>query len=230
MCRPNRLLVGSLLGLLAIAVGSAAAAERWCGECPDMVRVPADGQGRAALWVSRSELTFRQYQACVSAGSCRGGQDDHGWGRDDRPAINVSWNDARDYAAWLSLVGGRACRLPTEAEWEHAARGGAVSDFWWGNDHGEGMANCRDCNAHPIYGTTPAGRFPANPYGLVDMNGNVWEWTEDCWQSGPGPCRQRVIKGGSWYYYSANATVRARARNDAGQGSYNIGIRVVCEP
>lgn len=92
------------------------------------------------------------------------------------------------------------------------------------------MANCRDCNPHPLYGTTPAGSFPANPWGLQDMNGNVWEWTADCWHGDDAACPQRVIKGGAWYYYSANATTSARARSPAGQGSYTIGIRVVCRP
>ncbi|MBC7951947.1 MAG: SUMF1/EgtB/PvdO family nonheme iron enzyme [Rhodospirillaceae bacterium] len=195
-----------------------------CAELPALVAVPSPHP----LLVSRSEITFDQWQACVSDRACKGGQDDHNWGRGARPVINVSWADARAYAKWLSAKTGHACRLPTEAEWERAAAGGAATAYWWGDGHGSGMANCRDCNGEPIYGSRPAGSFPPNPYGLLDMNGNVWEWTDDCWTA--GACGQRVIKGGSWYYYSANATVRARARNDAGQGSYNIGIRVVCEP
>jgi formylglycine-generating enzyme required for sulfatase activity len=179
--------------------------------------------------MTRSEITFDQWQVCVDAGACSGGQDDHGWGRGTRPVINVSYHDAKAYAAWLSRASGRACRLPTEAEWERAAAAGAATAYWWGGEHGTGMANCRDCNPQPIYGSTPAGSFPPNPYGLVDMNGNVWEWTEDCWQA-PQGCGHRVIKGGSWYYYSTNASVRARSHNDAASGSYNIGIRVVCAP
>lgn len=190
-----------------------------------MVAVPTEtGAGH---WFSRSEITFDQWQVCVTAGACRGGQDDHGWGRGTRPVINVNWADAHAYARWLSTVSGHSCRLPTEAEWEQAASGGSTTAYWWGDTPASGMANCRDCNPQPIYGSMPAGSFPANPYGLVDMNGNVWEWTEDCWN---GACAQRVIKGGSWYYYSANATVRARSRNDAALGSYNIGVRVLCAP
>ncbi len=196
-------------------------------EYQSLVAVPLPS---GALEFSRSEVTFDQWQRCVAAGACRGGQDDHGWGRGARPVINVTWNDARDYAAWLSGVTGRACRLPTEAEWQQAAAAGTATAFWWGDAPGQGMANCRDCNPQPVYGTTPAGSFPPNPWGLLDMNGNVWEWTEDCWQPGAAICPQRVIKGGSWYYYSANATARARARGHADQGSYNIGFRVVCAP
>lgn len=217
------------LGLVFFSLPVAVAAELPCAACPPMVTVPAAANGTPGWWMSRSEITFDQWQSCVAAGKCRGGQDDHGWGRGAHPVINVSWNDAQAYAEWLSGVSGHACRLPTEAELEWAAAGGTSTAFWWGNGHGDGMANCRDCNAQPIYGSRPAGSFPANPYGLHDMNGNVWEWTADCWQAGP-TCAQRVIKGGSWYYYSANATVKARARNDAGQGSYNIGVRVVCAP
>jgi len=180
------------------------------------------------LMMSRSEITFDQWQACAAEGRCAGGKDDHGWGRGARPVINVTWGEARVYAGWLAAKSGRACRLPTEAEWEGAAAAGTSTAYWWGDGRGAGMANCRDCNAESIYGTTPAATFPPNPWGLVDMNGNVWEWTEDCWQ-GEGACAARVIKGGSWYYYATNATVKARARNEAAQGSYNIGIRVVCE-
>lgn len=194
-----------------------------------MVGLP--GADRAvALWLSWSEVTFDQWQACVDAGACRGGQDDHRWGRGARPVINVSWNDAKAYAGWLSRASGHACRLPTEAEWQWAAAAGTATRFWWGDDPGQGMANCRDCNPQPVYGSLPVGSFPANPYGLVDMNGNVWEWVEDCWQKDTQKCSQHVIKGGSWYYYSPNATVQARARNDANQGSYNIGFRVACRP
>lgn len=180
------------------------------------------------LWLGRSEVTFDQWQQCVDGGGCRGGQDDHRWGRGERPVINVSWDDAKAYAAWFSRVSGHACRLPTEAEWQRGAAAGAATAYWWGDDHGQGMANCRDCNPNPIYGSMPAGSFPANPFGLVDMNGNVWEWVEDCWQENQNKCSMRVIKGGSWYYYSPNATVRARARSEASQGSYNIGFRVAC--
>lgn len=214
---------GIFLAMLVFAAPAAAQ----CPDCPPLVDVPLSS---GTLRFSRAEITFDQWQACVAAGSCRGGQDDHGWGRGTRPVINVSWDDARAYAAWLSRTLGAVCRLPTEAEWEQAAAAGSGTAFWWGDTPAQGMANCRDCNSQPIYGSTPVGSFPANPWGLSDMNGNVWEWTADCWQPDAARCGQRVIKGGSWYYYSANSTTRARARNQPAQGSYNIGIRVVCEP
>ncbi|MGE5546269.1 MAG: formylglycine-generating enzyme family protein [Solirubrobacterales bacterium] len=202
-------------------------ADHSCPSCPTMVAIPAPRPFR----MSRTEITFDQWEACAAEGACRAERDDHGWGRGTRPVINVSYADAQDYAAWLSRKSGQACRLPTEAEWEFAARAGTSTAYWWGDDPAAGLANCRDCGASPVYGTLPAGSFPPNPFGLYDMNGNVWEWTSDCWaERGRKDCSQRVIKGGSWYYFHANARADARARNAANQGSYNVGIRMVCAP
>lgn len=191
-----------------------------------MVKLPPAEDGAPPLSISRSEITFDQWQACVADRACPGGQDDHGWGRGTRPIINITWGQAQAYAAWLSKRLKQPCRLPTEAEWERAARAGTTTAYWWGDQPGTGHANCRDCNAQPIYGSLPVGSYAANPWGLTDMNGNVWEWTADC---GDQSCNQKIIKGGSWYYYSANATAQARAKNDARLGSYNIGLRPVCE-
>lgn len=201
-----------------VASTPAVAADRM----PELVPLPG------GLAMTRTEITFDQWQTCVADGACPGGQDDHGWGRGDRPVINVSRNDAEIYARWLAARIGRRCRLPTEREWEAAAAAGTSTRFWWGDQVSSGMANCRDCAPKPIYGTTPAGSFPPNPWNMVDLNGNVWEWTADCWKGAGADCRQGVIKGGSWYYYSANSQTRARAGNDIHLGSYNIGIRVAC--
>jgi formylglycine-generating enzyme required for sulfatase activity len=189
------------------------------------------------IFFSRREITFDDWAQCTHDEKCAAISDDHRWGRGQRPVINVSWSDAQDYAAWLSWRSGRSCRLPRESEWEVAARAGTRTAFWWGNDPAAGLANCRDCGPTPVYGTLPAESFPANPFGLFDMNGNVWEWAADCWspdRSATGTpsleaCPQRVIKGGSWYYYAPNARWDGRAKNDGRTGSYNIGIRIVCE-
>lgn len=220
----------SLLAVLLAAPLPAGAAPRSCPDCPPLVNVPAPPGGRAYA-LTRTEITFDQWAACVSDGACRGGQDDHGWGRRNRPVINVTWEDARAFAAWMGGRLGRVCRLPSEAEWEHAARAGTSTAFWWGEATGTGHANCRDClGAKPPYGTRPAASFKPNPWGLYDMNGNVWEWTADCWTPGAETCGERVIKGGSWYYFSGMSKAGARAHNDARLWSYNIGIRVLCEP
>ncbi len=229
-----------------------------CPTCPPMAVVPAgrfvmgDAKAHAGaekpevtvtiprpFALGRTEVSFDQWQACVDDGACRGDLDDHGWGRGSRPAINMTWDDAAAFTAWVGKRSGLTCRLPAEAEWEYAARAGTTTGFWWGNAAGTGNANCRDCQGgtdHP-YGSRPAASFKPNPWGLYDMNGNVWEWTGDCWTPNhasastedPRTCRDRVIKGGSWYYFSTMSRASARAKNDARVWSYNIGLRVLCE-
>ncbi|CAA7616624.1 conserved exported hypothetical protein [Candidatus Terasakiella magnetica] len=247
------------VALLLAAPPAGAAVEEFsaCADCPPMVVVPAgsfimgDNKGHSAaerptvsirfprpFALGRTEVTFDQWQLCVDAGACRGGQDDHEWGRGKRPVINVTWADARAYAAWIGKKSGLACRLPSESEWEYAARAGTTTGFWWGDTPGGDKANCRDClGKEPPYGSKPVGSFAANPWGLYDMNGNVWEWVEDCWTPDhvtPAPadtatCGERVTKGGSWYYFSAMSRASARAKMDSRVWSYNIGIRVLCE-
>ena len=108
--------------------------------------------------------------------------DDFGWGRGRMPVINVSWEDAKAYAAWLSEQTGKRYRLPSESEWEYAARAGTETAYSWGNEIGVNRANCN------VFGTkwsgrrtSPVGSFAPNGFGLYDMHGNVWEWVEDRW-------------------------------------------------
>lgn len=168
--------------------------------------------------------------------------DDHKWGRGRRPVINITWYDAKAYVAWLSAKTGEAYRLPTDAEWEYAAHAGTTTEFFWGDEVGENLANCRDCGSEwSKKGSAPVGSFGANPFGLHDMHGNIWEWIEDCWnptQEGApadgstrldGDCRSRVMRSGSWYYFSKNARSAWRFKNDARVKSYGIGMRVVRE-
>ncbi len=134
------------------------------------------------------------------------------WGRDTRPVINVSWTDAREYAAWLSRKTGKQYRLPSEAEWEYAARAGSTTAYSWGPAIGRGNANCNGCGSQwDDKQTAPVGRFAANRFGLHDMHGNVWEWVEDCrhetyagaprdgaaWTTS-GDCSFRYVRGGAW--------------------------------
>lgn len=169
-------------------------------------------------------------------GACRGGQDDHGWGRGDRPVINVSAADAQDYVAWLSRRTGHVYRLPTEAEWEYAARAGTTTLYPWGETMQKGRANCRGCDGPVVEhaGTTPVASYPPNPFGLFDMHGNLWELTADCWFPDHMPqepmqrdsCEAHVMRGGGWYYVPAMSASAARARNAAGVWSYVVGFRV----
>ena len=169
------------------------------------VEVPAFNMGK-------HEVTFTQWDTCVADGGCgRYRPDDEGWGRGNRPVINVSWDDAQRYIDWLNDKTGGNFRLPSEAEWEYAARAGSKTKYSWGNSIGSNRANCDGCGSRwDDDRTAPVGSFSANAWGLHDMHGNVWEWTEDCWNDSYagapsdgrawelGNCGRRVIRGGSW--------------------------------
>ena len=160
--------------------------------------------------LSKYEVTFAQWDVCVEHGGCRR-VEDLGWGRDNRPVIHVSWDDAQGYVAWLSKEIGEGYRLPSEAEWEYAARAGTKTVYSWGDERGRRLANCDGCRcAHCGDKTSPVGSFPPNPFGLHDMHGNVREWVRDCWNDSydgaptdgraweRGNCSARVARGGSW--------------------------------
>jgi formylglycine-generating enzyme required for sulfatase activity len=163
-------------------------------------------------------VTFAEWDACVAAGGCKYRPEDQGWGRGKRPVINVSWDDITgEYLPWLSRKTGKTYRLLTEAEWEYAARAGTTTPFWWGSSISTSQANYRGLGT---YGggqkgdypqkTLPVDSFAANPWGLYNVHGNVWEWGQDCWngRSSVAPsdgsasttreCRYRVLRGGSW--------------------------------
>jgi formylglycine-generating enzyme required for sulfatase activity len=161
--------------------------------------------------VSRFEVTFDDWDACAAYGDCDPRISDMGWGRGRRPIMNIDWNDSRNYAAWLSRVTGKSYRLPSEAEWEYAARAGSVTAYFWGDEIGSGNANCANCSSKwDGAETAPVGSFPANRFGLHDMHGNLWEWVEDCYLNSYAEapadgspwtargCSDRVVRGGSW--------------------------------
>ena len=151
------------------------------------------------------EVTFAQWDACVAGGGCGGYRPkDRGWGRGERPVINMSWKDAKSYVAWLSREAGHEYRLLSEAEWEYAARAGTTTEYHWRNSFDSSRVN----NGSQ---TVPVGGYAANAFGLHDMRGNVEEWAEDCWHknyagapsdgaawTGGGNCGLRVLRGGSW--------------------------------
>ena len=159
-------------------------------------------------------VTFEEYDRFVSAtGAYR--PEDEGWGRGTRPVIDVSQEEAKAYAVWLSKQTGKRYRLPSEAEWEYAARAGTTTQYSWGDDIGRNRANCDGCGSEwDDEKTAPVGSFAANPFGLYDLHGNVLEWVEDCWhnnyESAPSDGRAwttgcdeswAVVRGGSWYDY-----------------------------
>jgi formylglycine-generating enzyme required for sulfatase activity len=126
--------------------------------------------------MGRYEVTFAEYDKFAQA-TGREKPSDEGWGRGNRPVINVSWHEATAYAKWLSQQTGQQYRLPTEAEWEYAARAGKTTKYWWGNQIGSNKANCSNssCGDRLKY-TAPVGSFAPNPFKLYDTAGNVWEW------------------------------------------------------
>jgi formylglycine-generating enzyme required for sulfatase activity len=225
----------------------AGAVFRDCPACPDMVVVPAgeflmgsaeSERGRSrnegpqrkvaigqAFAMGKFEVTFAQWDACAAEGGCKHKPKDEEWGRGKRPVINVSWHDATQFVAWLSGKTGRAYRLPTEAEWEYAARGitsasephppfstGATINYKQANydanfTYGEGKMGLFRQK------TLDVGSLPRNAFGLHDMHGNVWEWVQDCYkdsyQGAPTDgsavalpdCGLRILRGGSWSYF-----------------------------
>ena len=111
-------------------------------------------------------MTFDEWDKCVDEGGCKYRPEDRDWGRGKRPAVNLSWLDAKTFTTWLSQKTGQTYRLPSEAEWEYAARGGANTAYWWGRDVGTRQANCRDCNTGEGQKTSPVGSYKANGFGL----------------------------------------------------------------
>jgi formylglycine-generating enzyme required for sulfatase activity len=191
---------------------------------------------KAPFAIGKYEVTVGQWNACVEAGACQRISND---ASPNAPMRNVSWDDAQQYVKWLSTFGGKPYRLPTEAEWEYAARGGTSTRYWWGDQMRTGNANCKECGEPwQANGPTNVGTFAANPYGLYDMNGSVWEWVSDCWhstyknappndQSWDEPnCRVRVIRGGSWREGASYMVSTTRFKYDASVRHSQNGFRV----
>ncbi|CRI63903.1 conserved exported hypothetical protein [Thiocapsa sp. KS1] len=188
------------------------------------------------------EVTFDEFDAfCDATGRAK--PDDSGWGRGRRPVVNVTWNDAVAYTRWLSAQTGHLYRLPTDAEWEYAARAGTDTRFWWGDDLGVDLANCAGCgSAWDGYETAPVGSFQPNPFGLYDTAGNVFEWVADCFaetfakapadgsaHENPAGCGQRVYRGGSWSFPPREVRSANRWRDFPTGSSDDMGFRVVRE-
>ena len=171
------------------------------------------------------EVTFDDWKPCFREGGCHGVRlDDAGFGRGQRPVINVSYEEAVAYAQWLSKSTGKHYRLPTEDEWEYAARAGSTTAYWWGNEIGSNNANCNGCGSKwDSKSTAPVGSFKPNAYGLYDTAGNVWEWTSSC----QGDCELRVVRGGSWAYKPDFLRVFVRSWDVATLRYSNIGFRLV---
>ncbi|MDA0998273.1 MAG: SUMF1/EgtB/PvdO family nonheme iron enzyme [Proteobacteria bacterium] len=201
--------------------------------------------------IGRAEVTAGQWQPCVDAGRCQKiGRNPYVTDPNlpqytespDLPRDGPGREVARDYLAWLSEVTGKTYRLPSEAEWEYAARGGTTTRYWWGDTFRTGHANCRKCfNDGKPRGLQRAGTFPANGYGLYDGTGSLSEWTADCWNptydGAPtdgsawrtGNCEFNPIRGGSRQFGGAETSMvyrRSNASSWEGVTGNDWGFRV----
>jgi formylglycine-generating enzyme required for sulfatase activity len=239
-----------------------------CTACPEMVVVPAGSfmmgspaeesnrnnsegpQHRVTFAkpfaVGRFSVTFDEWDACVRDGGCaHQPADENNWGRDRRPVINISWDEAKGYVAWLSRKTGRNYRLLSEAEREYATRAGTTTTFWTGRTISTTQANY---NGNFTYGdgsrgdnrvmTLPVDKLAPNPWGLFQVHGNVWEWVADCWHANyagaptdgsvwdGGDCAFHLIRGGSWWNSPRDLRAAARLGWSAGGRHSTIGFRV----
>jgi formylglycine-generating enzyme required for sulfatase activity len=241
-----------------------------CSDCPEMVIAPSgsfmmgspeseperysnEGPRHRVIIakpfaVGRFAVAFAEWDACVAADSCSGDKaDDLGWGRGDRPVVNVSWDDAKAYVSWLSKKTGKSYRLLSEAEREYVTRAGTTTPFWWGLSITLEQANY-DGRADPYKGggkkgedrrkTVPVQSFEANRWGLFQVHGNVGEWAEDCWHNDyngapsdgtpwiSGDCSRRVLRGGSWLFNPRELRAASRDMNNPDLRTNYIGFRV----
>ena len=222
-----------------------------CDGCPEMVVIPPGSYDMArskritlsrSFAVGKTEVPFAQWDACVAEGGCTHRPSDEGWGRGSRPVMNVNWDDAKQYVAWLSRKTGKTYRLLTEAEWEYAARAGTTTAYYWGDSD---SAICQYASVNKGGGgcgtkkTSPVASKNPNAFGLYDMLGNVWEWVEDCWNQDiggipsdgsartSGDCGQRGLRGGSWNDFPNDARSAIRSKYTTVNRDLNdVGFRV----
>lgn len=245
---------------------------RDCPACPLMMTVPAgelmmgspESESRRGsdegpqhkvqiprpFAIGKYEVTFAEWDACVAKGGCRHKPSDEGWGRGKHPVINISYDDAQQFVAWLASTSGKPYRLPTEAEWEYAARAQSIATattqpFSTGATVGYKQANY---DANFVYAagrigiyrqrTMEIGSLPRNAFGLHEMHGNVWEWVEDCYRPDyrdapadgaavkSSDCKLRVLRGGAWNYYPWMLRSAARYATPGEVRLNNAGLRV----
>jgi formylglycine-generating enzyme required for sulfatase activity len=236
--------------------GAAGRSFQDCPTCPTMVRIPAGslmmGQGAKdtsalpahhvvlkAFALGQYPVTVAEWNTCRSDGGCGPPPRMAPETKDDTPIHNVSWDDTQTFIAWLSHRAGQAYRLPTEAEWEYAARAGTTTRYWWGDQTGIALANCTGCGGtQDPRAPLSAATFAPNPFGLYGMLGGVAQWVQDCWlpnyHNAPGDgsarqspsCMQRVLRGGSFRAGVDDIVPTARGYYDAPVRYLANGFRV----
>jgi formylglycine-generating enzyme required for sulfatase activity len=210
------------------------------GSDEDFSETPVHTVTIKAFAIGKFPITVREWSACVAAKGCTFAAS----GRDDAPVLNLTWTDAQQFVTWLAAATHKNYRLPSEAEWEYAARGGTSTAFWWGREVQSGMVNCRGCN-EPYDSKRPAavGSFKPNPFGLYDMGGGAGQWVADCWHKDyrgapadgsawmdEGTCQAHVFRSGSWKNRSADVRPASRARYDTNARYPTLGLRVARSP
>jgi formylglycine-generating enzyme required for sulfatase activity len=241
---------------------------RECDNCPEMVVIPAgsfvmgspasernrlssETQLRVSIAapfaVDKYAVTFDEWDTCVADGGCNGYTPaDQGWGRGRRPVINVNWHDAKAYAAWVSRKTGKAYRLLSEAEREYVTRASTTTSYYWGSSIRTSQANYNGAVRADEGGSRDGNRrqtmvvdsFEPNAWGLYQVHGNVWEWTEDCWHDSndgnpadgsartTGECGRRVVRGGSWDSHPQSLRSASRGGITAVIQSFDVGFRL----
>ncbi len=206
------------------------------GSNDDITEKPVHQVAIKPFAIGKHPVAVREWNECAEAKAC-------GFmvtGKEDAPVADVSWKDAKTFTAWLAQVTGKSYRLPSEAEWEYAARGGTQTKYWWGDQFRSGMVNCKNClDGAVAEQPMKIGSLKANPFGLHDMGGSVHQWVEDCWhknyQGAPsdgspwlidGDCSARVIRSGSWRNDMSSARPASRDRYDVGVRYPTHGFRV----
>jgi formylglycine-generating enzyme required for sulfatase activity/serine/threonine protein kinase len=227
-----------------------------CTSCPEMIVLPANNytmgsnKGKAnempqhnisihEFAISTTEITFVQWDKCYEEGICKHRPDDSQLGRGTQAVMNINIYDIGEFLKWLKIKTGKAYHLPSESEWEYAARAGTTTNYSWGDSVGINHVSCNGCN------TTNDNKlinhiknYPANAFGLYDMHGNVWEWTQDCWHpnySGapsdneawePNDCNRVVVRGGSGGNKPEDLRSSNRGVMDASKRLNSLGFRV----
>ena len=197
-----------------------------------------------AFEIGKYEITFDQFDAYTNSIASES-VDDSGWGRGNKPVINVSWDMIQSYVNWLNAKTGKEYRLPNEAEWEYAARAGSTLDLTIADDlsvlcqYGNIADDAEICaDGYPF--VAEVGTFAANEWGLHDMYGNVREWTDDCWHANyvgapssgyswktSGDCEKRVVRGGAWYSKAPMQSISIRNKMRTRSKGNGTGFRLV---
>jgi formylglycine-generating enzyme required for sulfatase activity len=232
---------------------------RDCPQCPQLALIPPGAFNMGStdgfpferpvhrvviskpFLIGQREVTLAEWDACVADGGCAYAPPNRGPGRESFPVTNVDWNDAQQYIAWLSKRTGKTYRLPSESEWEYAARAGSATTYPWGAAMEKSRANCSGCNDRPSQEPERTGSYLPNDFGLYDMAGNAAEWVEDCWNTSykgapangsawtKGSCNERVLRGGSFNNDPRYVRSASRFKYDFDVRYYANGFRVVRE-